>query len=197
MINTIQKLKNKKGFTMVELIVVIAIIAVLAAIIVPLATNYLKQARQTSADSTASSIRQAITIEIQNRLINDNDTEDCIIVYDFSKGVIDSTGSSAAADATQFGKWDVKSFNTLMTTMFPDAKKGHAIILLTKKSGAVFCEAVLYSATYDTLASTDTKNSATSTTKTITLDGVTYSSGAVTASTTSGVVGSYPASKAS
>ena len=56
MLNKIRKLKNKKGFTLVELIVVIAIIAVLTAVIVPLIGRYSTQAAYITLQDAAKTI---------------------------------------------------------------------------------------------------------------------------------------------
>lgn len=62
MIKKLQKLKAKKGFTLVELIVVIAIIGVLAAILVPTMLGYVENSRITSADQIAKTIKDAAQV---------------------------------------------------------------------------------------------------------------------------------------
>ena len=51
---------TKKGFTLIELIVVIAISGVLAAILVPSMLGYVKKSKVSSANSTASTLQKAI-----------------------------------------------------------------------------------------------------------------------------------------
>ena len=41
MFEKIRKMKNKKGFTLVELIVVLVILAILAALLIPALTGYI------------------------------------------------------------------------------------------------------------------------------------------------------------
>jgi len=59
--------KNRKGFTLIELIVVIAILGILAVVIVPRFANFTKNAQHNSVLSDAKSAQKAIaTFYAQN-----------------------------------------------------------------------------------------------------------------------------------
>ncbi len=59
--------KNKKGFTLVELIVVIAILAILALILIPAITGYIAKADQSRLDSSARALySQAVLLAAED-----------------------------------------------------------------------------------------------------------------------------------
>lgn len=117
---------TKKGFTLIELIVVIAIIGVLAAILVPSMLGYVKKSKIQSANSTASSVYKAL-----NSALTELDEQDADFPTD-GKHEIDSTGFSA---------FDASSFYSSVKNYFGDVTKikdGNCVVRLTEG----MCDAV-------------------------------------------------------
>lgn len=59
-----KKLKDKKGFTLVELIVVLVILAILAALLIPTLTGYIDKANQEKVVSECRMVVMAVQTEL-------------------------------------------------------------------------------------------------------------------------------------
>lgn len=59
-----KKVNNKKGFTLAELLVVLAILAILVAVAIPIFTGAISNAEKTAIDANVRAIRAAAVTEI-------------------------------------------------------------------------------------------------------------------------------------
>lgn len=86
-----KKFFKKEGFTLAELLIVVAIIGVLVAISIPIFTEQLKRARLATNQANARAALASITTTVMDNGVLDKDGNGCIL-YD------SSTGTSKAVD---------------------------------------------------------------------------------------------------
>ena len=146
---------TKKGFTLIELIVVIAIIGVLAAILVPTMLGYVKKSKISSANSAASSVYKAI-----NSALTELDEEGIdvgglwLLDWDGKKwGAAASLGDPSKPDVLGNGEviGESKPFDRKVSNFFEDIKKEKAAGAAVKGGSCVavaVCGDTTYTGTY-------------------------------------------------
>ncbi len=91
------KKRNKKGFTLIELVVVIAILGILAAILVPVISGFIETANQATDNANARLVYQAGAMWFAANNASDDD-----LVYS-EIGTYLGSGSMPTAKSTTYG----------------------------------------------------------------------------------------------
>ena len=92
---------SKKGFTLVEVIVVSVIVAILAAVAIPLYMGYLRDTRQQSVDQLAQSAAAAANDFFRRTGSDPTDpVADLHLFYDAGKFTVSIGGGSVTATLT-------------------------------------------------------------------------------------------------
>lgn len=106
-----KKLKenNKKGFTLVELIVVLVILAILAALLIPALTGYIDKARNKSiVAETRQTVMDAQTL-VDEKYANNASTAITVapagtVTYDEVRKLAETTGKISSVEVNNDGK---------------------------------------------------------------------------------------------
>ena len=108
-----KKLRSKKGFTLIEIIVVLVILAILAAIAVPSVLGYVEEAKKEKYIAEAKSIYTVIQVE-ETRLANEidytdkppqyNKTEDYMYAKICDKSEVNKVGEGIVSQKTGIPK---------------------------------------------------------------------------------------------
>lgn len=111
-------MKNEEGFSLIELIIVIAIMAVLVAVIAPNLASYLGASKKRSDETNADEIGKVITYIVQDALVNEDAKEVASnIIENYNERVlrvdklisdVDATGAFKQKVEVQLGENEFK-----------------------------------------------------------------------------------------
>ena len=98
-----KKFGSKSGFTLVELIVVIAILGILAGIAVPAYSGYIKKANEAADYTQLDAIKTAVVFAYTDKHVNDDTFADI-------QSITVTEGSVAVLPAEKSGTLDISSY---------------------------------------------------------------------------------------
>lgn len=87
--------KDKKGFTLIELIAVLVILAILALIVTPLVMSIIKKAKDSANKRSIDAYGRAAELAVATYLLDNNDFPES-----FSELTIETTGSEVSCATT-------------------------------------------------------------------------------------------------
>ncbi len=129
---------NKKGFTLAELLVVVAIIGVLVAVSIPIFTAQLRKARvatDLANERAAKAAAVAAALTDDNGAVAEGDnTSDAVYYYDAAAGTVTKTVADAKEIAAYGKTTDAKKDDKLSVTDNTGVDLTGKIVAVTVKS---------------------------------------------------------------
>ena len=103
MMNKMRKMKNKKGFTLMEMLIVVAIIAILIAIAIPTFASSLNKARVATDEANIRSGYASVMAQVltDDKIDVEGNGKDEDVIYKLNKdgSVTKDTATNAVQDA--------------------------------------------------------------------------------------------------
>lgn len=154
MFEKIRKMKNQKGFTLVELIVVLVILAILAAMLVPALTGYIDKANKEKVIATTRQVVMAAQTEV-SEAYGQNALEAGVITITEGGGLSNKKAAGSTAtdevpvkgkaivELAEVGEWNTtdsqyKLKNSITSIVIKYDAKGH-VTEVELKQGSKTC----------------------------------------------------------
>lgn len=116
-----KKQKNNKGFSLVELIVVIAIMVVLVAVLAPVFSKYIESSRRSTDVQNANSIAEAVVADVADGEKYSGATKVVSGIPKAIKENIQTKGDAVGKDKDFYFEYDA---NTNKAIVYVDGAKG-------------------------------------------------------------------------
>ena len=147
----LKKLKNdKKGFTLVELIVVLVILAILAALLVPALTGYIDKAKEKSIIAETRSVVMAM------QTLSDEEYGKAAVGADTVKYGSQYTTTTTTADGkTYIGSTNIKTLAEVNGTITSATITNGKVTAVTYQNKGKQCDYTAAKAATDTTSATE------------------------------------------
>lgn len=146
----LKKLKNdKKGFTLVELIVVLVILAILAALLVPALTGYIDKAKEKSIIAETRSVVMAM------QTLSDEEYGKAAVGADTVKFDKDVATTTTTDGTTQIGYTNIKTLAEVNGTITVATITNGKVMDVTYQNKGKQCKYTAAKAATDTTSATE------------------------------------------